>query len=86
MSVPTDKIMTVVTEIVSQELGVPASTVTPDANLREVEGADSVKVLRVIAKIERRYDVELEDEDIFGASSVRDVADVVARAVAAEAA
>ena len=44
-------------------------------------GADSVKVLRVVARVERAHDVELEDEEVFGASTIREVAEVVRRAV-----
>lgn len=69
------------TDIVATELGVPSTSVGSDTNLRAMEGADSVKVLRVIAKIERRYDVELEDEDVFSVSSVGEVAEVVHRAL-----
>lgn len=86
MSVSVDQIIASLTTIVAEELGVPAASVSPDADLREVEGADSVKVLRVIARVERQYDVELEDEDVFGASAIRDVAEVVERALSAEAA
>lgn len=70
-----------VTAIVAAELGVAASAVSPDANLRTMEGADSVKVLRTVAKIERQYDVELDDEDVFGASTVAEIASVVHRAL-----
>lgn len=69
------------TDIVAAELGVPTASVHPDTDLRTMKGADSVKVLRVIAKIEREYDVELEDEDVFGVSSVGEVADVVHKAL-----
>jgi acyl carrier protein len=86
VSVSVDQIIASLTTIVAEELGVPAASVSPDADLREVEGADSVKVLRVIARVERQYDVELEDEDVFGASAIRDVAEVVERALSAEAA
>lgn len=82
MPTPDPQILTTVTEIVAAELGMPAGAVDPDADLRAIEGADSVKVLRMIAKIEREYDLELDDEDVFGVSCVRDVAEVVRRALA----
>jgi acyl carrier protein len=70
--------------IVAGELGVHPAELHPDSDLRAVEGADSIKVLRIIAKIEQRYDVELEDEDVFGVSTVEQVAGVVAAALAAQ--
>ena len=42
------------------ELG---ESVGPSTDLRNVPGADSVKMLRMVARIEREYDLELEDED-----------------------
>ncbi|MDT3443237.1 MULTISPECIES: acyl carrier protein [unclassified Pseudofrankia] len=81
MSVSTDELIDEITGIVAQELGLSPEAVSPDADLRTVEGADSVKVLRVIARVERARDVELEDEDVFGASTIREVAEVVQRAL-----
>ena len=72
-----------ITGIVAAELGVTVSSISPDSNLRTMEGADSVKVLRTVAKIERQYDVELDDEDVFGASTVAEIASVVHRALEA---
>jgi acyl carrier protein len=70
-----------VVEIVADVLGVERTELGTDTDLRTVEGADSIKVLRIVAKIEQRYDVELEDEDVFGVSTIEQVADVVAAAL-----
>ncbi|WP_433559428.1 acyl carrier protein [Pseudonocardia xinjiangensis] len=70
-----------VVEIVAEVLGVAAADLRTDTDLRTVEGADSIKVLRIIAKIEQRYDIELEDEDVFGVSTVEQVSDVVSAAL-----
>jgi acyl carrier protein len=82
-SVSVADITAAITGIVAAELGVAPASIRPGANLRTMEGADSVKVLRTVAKIEREYDVELDDEDVFGASSVSDIAEVVHRALEA---
>lgn len=73
--------LTTVTAIVAAELGVPADSLAADTDLREVEGADSIKVLRMIAKIEQTYDVELEDEDIFAVHTIDEVVALVTAAV-----
>ena len=78
----TSGITEAVVGIVAEVLGVDAADLSTDTDLRTVEGADSIKVLRIIAKIEQRYDVELEDEDVFGVSTVAQVAEVVGAAVA----
>ncbi|AEH10238.1 MULTISPECIES: acyl carrier protein [Protofrankia] len=79
MSVTHEQIVAVVTDIVTGELGLAANSVAPATDLRSIEGADSVKVLRMISRIERHFDIELEDEDVFGISSVHDIALVVAK-------
>jgi acyl carrier protein len=38
---------------------------------------DSVKVLRIIARIERAHDVELDDEVVFGVSTIGEIADAI---------
>jgi acyl carrier protein len=73
----TTDITTTVTEIVTDALGVD---VAPDTDLRAVEGADSVKLLRILARIEERYDIELEDADVFGVSTVEGIVAAVATA------
>jgi acyl carrier protein len=80
--VPTiSEITETVTAIVSDVLAVPTTDLTADTDLRNVEGADSIKVLRLIARIERDYDIELEDADVFGVSTITEVAGVVRTAL-----
>ena len=71
-----------VTGVVAAELGLDPDLLSPDTDLRAVEGADSVKVLRIIARIERNHDIELEDEDVFSVTTIAEVANVVRRALA----
>ncbi|MDN5859240.1 MAG: phosphopantetheine-binding protein [Pseudonocardia sp.] len=53
------------------------------AQQREHPVADEVDrgVLRIIATIEQRYDIELEDADVFGVSTVDEVVSVVRAAL-----
>ncbi|ABW13358.1 acyl carrier protein [Frankia sp. Mgl5] len=86
MSTTAEPVLVTVTQIVATELATTADAIDPDLDLRTVAGADSVKVLRMIARIERAYDIELDDEDVFTVTTVREVTDVVERALAAGAA
>lgn len=76
-----DTILRTVTEIAISETGLPAAELTTDADLRAMAGVDSVRVLRMIARIERTFDIELEDEDVFGMSTLAEVTAVVERSV-----
>ena len=76
-----DGITTAVTAIAAAELGLPAASLRPDTDLRAIEGMDSVKVLRMVAKIEQAYDIELDDEVVFGLSSIAGTANAVRQAL-----
>lgn len=80
MTSPAD-ILRTVTEIAAAETGLPAADLRPDADLRGMAGVDSVRVLRMVAKIERAFDIEMEDQEVFGLSSLNDVVSVVDRAL-----
>jgi acyl carrier protein len=71
-----ESIIETVIDFVVKEIGGTSSKMGPDTDLT-LQGADSVKVLRVVAMIERTYDIELEDEDVFGFKTIRDVANSV---------
>ncbi|GAA3028367.1 acyl carrier protein [Actinokineospora globicatena] len=77
-----DDVISTVTGIVAGEFGLPAADIGPDVDLGSLEGADSVKVLRAVAKIERTYDIELEDDQVFGLKTVRDAATLVVATLA----
>jgi acyl carrier protein len=70
-----------VRSIAAEETGIPVEELSPELDLNKAEGVDSVKVLRVVARIEREYDVELSDEQVFAFASVSDVADAVLEAL-----
>ncbi|MET9027851.1 acyl carrier protein [Nocardia sp. NPDC004168] len=76
-----DDILRTVTGIATAETGIPETELRPDLDLRGIAGVDSVRVLRMVAKIERTYDIELEDQDVFGLSSLNDVVTVVGKAL-----
>ncbi len=82
MNKPTmDEITRSITQIAAGELGPGGEALTPDTDLRAVPGMDSVKVLRMIAKIERGFDIELDDEDVFGIVTIAGAAVLVDKAL-----
>jgi acyl carrier protein len=76
------ELIATITDLAATELGVPAADLAPDADLRAIEGIDSVKVLRMIARIERNYDIELSDEDVFSLTTIDATAAAVRAALA----
>lgn len=81
----------IIRTLVSQELKLPPGAITHATNLRELPGIESIKVLRIIAKLENHYDIELADDVVFRIStvgelvrSIRDLAPAAAAAAAGE--
>jgi len=52
------EVLTTIRGFVATELGLPGAEIGDDVPLKELAGADSIKMLRVVAQIERRYDAE----------------------------
>ena len=62
-----------VRDLVAEQLGVDAGTLSPEANILEDLGADSLDVVELVMAIEEAFDIEIPDED---AESMRTLGDV----------
>jgi acyl carrier protein len=62
---------------VCQELKVTPDQVADTTDILELSGSESIKLLRIVARIERQYDIELEDEQVFGVRTIQQMVDVV---------
>lgn len=51
--------------IICNELNLTGVEITDATLIRELPGIESMKVLRMIAKIERHFDLELSDDVVF---------------------
>jgi acyl carrier protein len=59
------QVAVIVRELLGQELKIMPSDIPDDAVLKELPGADSVRLVRVVSRLERHWDREFEDERVF---------------------
>jgi acyl carrier protein len=60
-----DQVAAAVREFLGQELKIMPSDIADDAVLKELPGADSVRLVRVVSRLERHFDREFDDEHVF---------------------
>jgi acyl carrier protein len=60
-----DQVAAAVREFLGQELKIMPSDIASDAVLKELPGADSVRLVRVVSWLERHFDREFDDEHVF---------------------
>lgn len=63
--------------IISETFGVAPDQLRPELPIRALPNAESIKVLTVILKVEKRFDVEIPDEATFGLETVGEFDELV---------
>lgn len=79
-----EQIAAVTAEFLATELKTSPAEIGGADVLKDLPGADSMKLLRVVSKLERRWDVEFEDEAVFSAKTVDELVTLVHRYVSGE--
>ena len=54
-----------ITKIICDTLQISPATLAATQNLRQLEKVDSINLVRVMARIEDHFDIELEDDLVF---------------------
>ncbi|MBI3593266.1 MAG: acyl carrier protein [Nitrospirae bacterium] len=70
-----------VKEIISKQLGVDQSEVTPEASFVEDLGADSLDTVELVMAFEEAFNIEIPDEDAEKIAKVKDAIDYIAKKV-----
>lgn len=66
-----------VKEIISKQLGVNASEVTPEASFVEDLGADSLDTVELVMAFEEAFNIEIPDEDAEKIVKVKDAIEYI---------
>ena len=61
-----------VKEIITEQLGVSAAQVTPEASFIDDLGADSLDTVELVMALEEEFEIEIPDEDAEKMTTVRD--------------
>ncbi|GAA4661246.1 acyl carrier protein [Streptomyces buecherae] len=67
-----------VLEIIAQEIDVPVADLSGDQHFRALPNVDSMRVLQVILKTEKAFDIEIEDDVTFRIQTVGEFQKLVA--------
>jgi len=66
-----------VKEVISEQLGVEAALLTPEANLMDDLGADSLDQVELIMGLEEKFDIVISDEDAEKITTVQEAIDYI---------
>ena len=70
-------VMDTLCRILAEQLDVESSSITPETNIVEDLGADSLDVVELISALEDEYDLVITDEHIRELYTVKDVAEFI---------
>ena len=68
-----------VVDLLVEQLGVDAESVTPDAHFIDDLGADSLDTVELVMAFEEEFDLEIPDEDAEKLETVSDATDYLKR-------
>ena len=66
-----------IVDIISKQLKAETEKITPDTNVMEDLGADSLDIVELLMAIEETFGVSVPDEDVPGLKTVKDIVDYV---------
>ena len=66
-----------VKELLAEQLGIDAKTISDDANILEDLGADSLDIIEMLMTLEDEYSVTIPDDQINQVKTVKQVAELI---------
>lgn len=75
-----DRVFEFVASTVAEELKMPVAELAPDTDLRRLRNLESVKLLRIISRVERHFDCEIDEDAIYRAVTLGDLVTAVSGA------
>ena len=66
-------------ELLAKQLRIDVNTLSPDTNIIEDLGADSIDVVEMLMAIEENFGISVSDEEAITLKTISDVADFIER-------
>ncbi len=67
-------------EIVNEETGLPADSVTPEKSFTDDLDVDSLSMMTIATLAEEKFDVRIPDEEVGNLRTVQDAVDYISKA------
>jgi acyl carrier protein len=83
MALSNDEILAGLAELVNEETGIAADTVTGDKSFTDDLDIDSISMMTIVVNAESKFDVEIPDSEVENLKTVQDAVDYIAKAQAA---
>jgi acyl carrier protein len=68
-------------DIIANQLGVDKEIVTPEANVVDDLGADSLDVVELVMALEEAFDLEIPDDEAEKIRTVKDIVEYLAKSL-----
>ncbi len=75
--VEVEMILEKVIELVAEQLGVTKESISPDSNIIEDLGADSLDVIEMLMTLEEEYGVTIPDDKIGQVKTIKQIVDLI---------
>ena len=72
-----DLVNQAIKDVLQKEFSIAPETVTPELVLRDIPGIESLRILRMVVRLEKALGIELPDERIFDVVTAGDLAHVL---------
>jgi acyl carrier protein len=72
-----------IVDIIANQLGVDKEMVTPEANVVDDLGADSLDVVELVMALEEAFDLEIPDDEAEKIRTVKDILEYLGKTVSA---
>ena len=82
MALDSNEILAGLAEIVAEETGLPAESVTPGSTFTDDLDIDSLSMMTIVVNAEEKFGVRIPDEEVKNLNTVRDAVDFIAKAQA----